>query len=486
MILKQEQDYNAIVEEHLLKPSNLSLSKLNDALLNFNKKEIDFGDMYFQRIISEGWVLEDNIVKSGSFCINQGVGVRGVRNGDVGFSYSDDLRLSTIIRLTEEALYLLKDTKIKKIPPKKLFHNVQRLYSTDSPLESLDSEKKIGLLKQVNAYARKKDSRIRKVSISLNSSYEVILLMDTTGICMMDVRPLVCMRVNIMMEDRQRYESFSSGGGRRSGYEYFINEDLWKSYVEEAYAGAKSNLYSKNAPSGTMPVILGSGWPAVLLHEAVGHGLEGDFNRKKTSHFTDKIGQKVASSKCTIIDEGCLPGRRGSLTFDDEGIATQKTILIEKGILKGYIHDRISAQAMNQNPTGNGRRESYAHLPLPRMTNTYMMPGEDKVDDMISSIDYGIYATHFNGGQVDITSGQFVFVTDRAYLIEKGKVTSSIKGASLIGHGPEVMQGISMVGPDFSLDKGVGLCGKNGQIVPVGVGQATLKIDSITVGGTKR
>ncbi|MBK2123684.1 metalloprotease TldD [Fangia hongkongensis] len=479
----QNQDYYSIIEAHLLTPFRLTLTNLNDVLAKFHHKEIDFGDIYLQKSISEGWVLEDDVVKHGSFSIEQGVGVRGVYKGETGFAYSDDLKLDTISKLIDNALYLLKDAKKAKGLCTGNTITAQRLYSASSPLDSLNSNDKVHLLKEVNAYAKAKDSRIEKVSASLSGSYEIILLMDTMGLCMMDVRPLVRMNVDILMEDGHKRESFSSGGGGRYDYQYFLENDLWKEYVDEAYFGAKTNLQAKPAPSGVMPVVLGSGWPAVLLHEAVGHGLEGDFNRKETSHFSNKIGQKVASSKCTVIDEGSIANRRGSLSFDDEGTPTQKTTLIEKGILKGYIHDRISAKAMNAHPTGNGRRESYAHPPLPRMTNTYMLPGEDRFEDMIASIDHGVYATHFNGGQVDITSGQFVFVMDQAYLIEKGKITHPVKGASLIGHGPEVMQQISMVGADFSLDKGVGVCGKDGQSVPVGVGQATLKVDAITIGG---
>lgn len=471
------------VNQHLLSPFNLSLEVLQSQIDLFREKQIDFCDLYLQKTMSEGWSLEDNVVKHGSFNIDQGIGARAVFNGDTGFAYADDFSLPSIQKLITTALYLLKNSKQKRAVKAFRSPNYKALYPNASPLESLSSKDKIDLLQQINCYANKLDQRIEKVSASLSGALEVILLLTTEGLCAMDVRPLVRINVSILMAGNNSREQFSAGGGGRYDYHYFLKDDYWKTYVDEAYQGACKNLTAKPAPSGSMPVVLGHGWPAVLLHEAVGHGLEGDFNRKEISHYSDKMGQKVASEKCTVIDEGCMQNRRGSLNFDDEGVPTQKTVLIKDGILTGYLHDRISAKAFNVAPTGNGRRESYAHTPLPRMTNTYMLPGKDCLDDMIASIDHGIYALHFNGGQVDITSGQFVFVSDQAYLIKNGKVLHPVKGASLIGHGPEVMQNISMVGQDFSLDPGIGVCGKEGQSVPVGVGQPTLKIDAITVGG---
>ncbi|WP_395947366.1 metalloprotease TldD [Caedibacter taeniospiralis] len=478
-----QDQYYRIISEHLLQPFNLSLEKLKAQLNTFTQKHIDFGDLYLQKIMAESWALEDNVVKHGSFGIEQGIGVRAVFDGETGFAYADDLQIETIDKLIKTSLYLLKNSNNPHKIEKLITPNMMRHYLPESPLTSMPTEDKIALLHQVNHYAKSLDSKIEQVSVALASNIEMILILNTDGLCVMDVRPLVRTNVSLIMCEDGKRESFSAGGGGRYDYHYFTEHDLWRGYVDEAYQGAKTNLIAKPAPSGKMPVVLGSGWPAVLLHEAVGHGLEGDFNRKQSSHFSGKIGQKVASEKCTVIDEGCIANRRGSLNFDDEGTPTQKTVLIEKGILKGYIHDRISAKAFGVAPTGNGRRQSYAHLPLPRMTNTYMLGGEDALEDMIRSIDHGIYATHFNGGQVDITSGQFVFVMDQAYLIKNGKIVHPVKGASLIGHGPEIMQKISMVASDFVLDKGVGVCGKEGQSVPVGVGQASLKIDEITVGG---
>ncbi|WP_119342664.1 metalloprotease TldD [Facilibium subflavum] len=472
-----------VIDTHLLQPFGLTLPALQSQLDLFQQKQIDFGDLYLQKSFTESWAIEDDVVKHGSFNIAQGVGARAVVNGQTGFAYADDLQLKTIQQLVSNALYLLKNSTKNTVSQKLYTPEFKKIYPTHSPILAMPAADKVALLKQMNAYAKALDKRIEKVSISLVGSFEIILLLATDGLCAIDLRPLVRMSVTIQMCEDEERQTFSAGGGGRYDYQYFIEDDYWKTFVDEAYSGVKDKLKAKPAPSGKMPVVLGSGWPAVLLHEAVGHGLEGDFNRKKTSHFSDKIGQQVASEKCTIIDEGCIANRRGSLNFDDEGTPTQRTVLIEKGVLKGYMHDRISAKAFDVLPTGNGRRESYAHLPMPRMTNTYMLPGCDRFEDMIASIDHGIYATHFNGGQVDITSGQFVFVMDQAYLIKNGKIQHPVKGASLIGHGPEVMQKISMVADDLALDKGVGTCGKDGQSVPVGVGQPSLKIDEIIVGG---
>ncbi|WP_116963514.1 metalloprotease TldD [Fastidiosibacter lacustris] len=480
-----QQDYYSIINEHLLQPFALNLESLKAQLEIFNQKTLDFGDLYLQKIIAESWMLEDEVVKHGSFGIEQGIGVRAVYQGETGFAYADDLALSTIEKLIKTSLYLLKNANPLTKTQKLFTPKIKRLYRSISPLNSISTEGKIAFLHEVNRYTKALDNKIEQVSISLASNIEMILILNTDGLCVMDVRPLVRMNINLILHNDGKRESYSAGGGGRYDYHFFLENELWKSYVHEAYEGAKTNLNAKPAPSGKMPVVLGAGWPAVLLHEAVGHGLEGDFNRKGSSHFCGKIGHKVASEKCTVIDEGCIENRRGSLNVDDEGTPTQKTILIENGILKSYIHDRISAKAFNVSLTGNGRRQSYAHLPLPRMTNTYMLPGEDKFEDMIASIDHGIYATHFNGGQVDITSGQFVFVMDQAYSIKNGKICYPIKGASLIGHGPQIMQKISMIGKDFTLDSGVGVCGKEGQSIPVGVGQASLKIDEITVGGSE-
>lgn len=474
-----------IINEHLLQPFNLTLEKLKFLISYLTQKKLDFGDFYLQKIISESWILDDSVVKHGSFGIEQGIGVRTVFNGRTGFAYSDDLSVKSIEQLIRSATFLLKNTsdtrKVKKLKRPAF----PRFYTTKFPSENITTDDKIALLHQINSYARLLDQRIKHVKISLTSKMEMVLILNTDGLCVMDVRPLVRLNINLIMIQGKNRQSFSAGGGARCEYTYFTKNALWKKYVEEAYQGILMNLDAKIVPSGKMPVVLGPGWPAVLLHEAVGHGLEGDFNRKKSSTFSEKIGTKVASEKCTIIDEGCIHNHCGTLNFDDEGTPTQRTVLIEDGILKSYMHDRISAKEFETLPTGNSRRQSYAHLPLPRMTNTYMLNGEDKLEDMIQSIEYGVYATHFNGGQVDITSGQFVFVMDQARLIENGQLKYPLKGASLIGQGAEIMKKISMVANDFSLDQGTGICGKEGQSIPVGVGQPSLKIDEITVGGSK-
>ena len=354
----------------------------------------------------------------------------------------------------------------------------------DDPLSSLDADQKITLLRELDAEARRQDPRVKQVVVSLAGSHEVVLVAASDGTLAADVRPLVRMNVSVIAQQGDRREQGSAGGGGRTEYNYFQQQGRGLEYAREAVRQALLNLEAVPAPAGPMPVVLGPGWPGVLLHEAVGHGLEGDFNRKGSSAFSGRMGEQVASPLCTIVDDGTLPDRRGSLNMDDEGTSTRQTVLIENGILKGYMQDKLNASLMGHAPTGNGRRESYAHLPMPRMTNTYMIAGEHDPEEIIASVDKGLYAVNFGGGQVDITSGKFVFSTSEAYLIEKGKVTRPVKGATLIGNGPEIMNRVSMVGKDLALDRGVGVCGKEGQSVPVGVGQPTLKIDSITVGGT--
>ncbi|MCO6544330.1 MAG: metalloprotease TldD [Gilliamella sp.] len=477
------------VSERLLNPNNLSQQDLSHLLDMLSSRKIDFGDLYFLSGYYENWLLEDGIIKNASFHRDQGVGVRAIVGEKTGFAYTDQLSLA---RLEQSILAANSITKIQtpiKVTPFKFVQTVS-IYSSINPINSFSKEQKIELLQQIDYLARSIDPRVIEVSASLTGSYEDILIAATDGTLKADIRPLVRLSVSVLVEKEGRRERGSSGGGGRFGYEYFLtinpktSESYADSYAREAVRQALVSLSAKAAPAGTMPVVLGAGWPGVLLHEAVGHGLEGDFNRKNSSVFSGKIGEQVTSEVCTIVDDGTIENRRGSLSIDDEGTPSQKTVLIENGILKGYMFDKLNAKLMNTYSTGNGRREGYAYLPMPRMTNTYMLAGNSSFDDIISSVDYGLYAPNFAGGQVDITSGKFVFSTSEAYLIEKGKIKTPVKGATLIGSGIETMQQISMVGNDLALDSGVGVCGKAGQSVPVGVGQPTLKVDNLTVGGT--
>ena len=443
----------------------------------------DYSDLFFQHSIAESWVLDEGIVKDGSYNIAHGVGARCVSGDQTGFSYSDDLNLKAI----KGAIDFAKGISIKKskMQPRILkTSNHPSKYAAISPLDSITSKQKVDLLRQIDSIARK-EPKVVQVNASLSGAYTEVLIASTDGVYQVDCRPMVRVNVSVIVEHNGRIEQGSTGGGGRYDYSYFAINSLVETYTKEAIRLALVALDSNEAPAGKMPVILGSGWPGVLLHEAIGHGLEGDFNRKGTSVFSGRIGEKVASEKCTIVDNGTIENRRGSLTIDDEGTPTQETTLIENGLLKGYMMDKMNGRLMNKPSTGNGRRESYAHIPMPRMTNTYMLNGEDKFKDMISSVDEGIYAKNFDGGQVDITSGKFVFSANEAYLIKNGKITTPIKGATLIGSGDEVLHQISMVGDDLKLDPGIGVCGKDGQSVPVGVGQPSLKIDTLTVGGTQ-
>ncbi|MEJ2140876.1 MAG: metalloprotease TldD [Gammaproteobacteria bacterium] len=467
----------------LLAPSGLGdqeLEKVLDSLMHHN---VDYADLYFQATRHESWVLEDGIVKEGSHNIEQGVGVRAVSGEKSGFAYSDEIVLPALTQAAQSARAIARsgqNHKVKAWQPV----DIHQLYLPSDPLDSMKAEDKINLLRMLDAEARKQDPRIKQVIVSLSGVQDIVMVAASDGTLNADVRPLVRMNVSVIAEDGSRREQGSTGGGGRVGYEYFLEEERGLNFAREAVRQALVNLEAVDAPAGSMPVVLGPGWPGVLLHEAIGHGLEGDFNRKGSSAFSGRIGQKVASPLCTVVDDGTMANRRGSLNMDDEGVASQQTVLIEKGILKGYMQDKLNARLMGVASTGNGRRESYAHLPMPRMTNTYMLPGVHDPQEIIASVDKGIYAVNFGGGQVDITSGKFVFSANEAYLIEKGKVTRPVKGATLIGNGPEVLNEVSMVGNDLQLDNGVGVCGKEGQSVPVGVGQPTLKIDSLTVGGT--
>ena len=464
-------------------PYEIQDQDAQNLLASLHSSTINFADLYFQRSYSESWVLEDGIVKSGTHHIGGGVGVRAISGEKTGFSYSDDLQLAAIKKAAAAAKTIVDAGQTKTVPQLTSQTLATPLYGDSNPLESVSVEQKVAMLKQVDAMVRSLDEHVAEVTVSLSGSWSVVLVASTDGTLAADVRPLVRFNVSVILEKNGRRERGGCGGGGRCGYEMFDDTTL-SLYAHEAVRMAQVNLEAIDAPAGTMPVVLGAGWPGVLLHEAVGHGLEGDFNRKGSSAFSGRVGEKVASTLCTVVDDGTLQDRRGSLSIDDEGVASQNTLLIENGILKGYMQDKFNAELMGQQSTGNGRRESYAHLPMPRMTNTYMLPGQDDPADIIRSVKRGIYAVNFGGGQVDITSGKFVFSANEAYLIENGKLTHPVKGATLIGNGPEAMQKISMVGNDLSLDRGVGVCGKEGQSVPVGVGQPTLKIDEITVGGT--
>lgn len=476
-----------LVEENLLDASNLTRATLEAALDTIYQHDNDFADLYFQSSQHETWVLEDGIIKEGSYNIERGVGVRAVSGEKTGFAYSDEISPNALLKAAKAARSISTSGGKHKVASLKRSHPSSR-YHNDNPLLGMQEQEKIALLRATDEYIRNQESALSQVVISISGVYEEILIAATDGTFCTDIRPLIRLNCSVLMEQDGRRERGSSGAGGRYAYDYFIADEnglpRYQQIADEAIHMARVNMLAVSAPAGQMPVVLGSGWPGVLLHEAVGHGLEGDFNRKGASTFSGRIGEQVAAKGCTVVDDGTLANRRGSLSVDDEGTPTQYNVLIEDGILKGYMQDKLNAGLMGVAPTGNGRRESYAHLPMPRMTNTYMLGGEFSPEEIISSIDKGIYAPNFGGGQVDITSGKFVFSTSEAYLIEKGKITTPIKGATLIGNGPEAMQKISMIGNDLALDKGVGVCGKDGQSVPVGVGQPTLKVDELTVGGT--
>ncbi len=469
--------------EQLLDDHHLNQEQITTLLSSLAVKGTDYADLYFQHSAIESWFLEESIVKSGTYHISHGVGARAVSSDQTGFAYSDDLNLKAIEKAIGFAKGISTQTGVRKIQAFQSIPQVAR-YNGLNPLSSFSSQEKVDFLNRIDMLARK-EPKVKQVSASISGGFSEVLIASTDGVFAKDYRPMVRVSVSIIVEHNGRTESASSGGGGRYDYRYFVDHALDEIYVNEAIRQALVALESKNAPAGNMPVILGSGWPGILLHEAIGHGLEGDFNRKKSSVFTNRIGEQVASDKCTIVDNSTLENRRGSLTIDDEGTPTQNTLLIENGILKGYLFDKMNAKLMDTLSTGNGRRESYAHIPMPRMTNTYMLNGEDSLDDMIASVDDGIYALNFDGGQVDITSGKFVFSANEAYLIKNGKMMHPVKGVTLIGSGDEVLKKISMVANDLKLDSGVGVCGKYGQSVPVGVGQPSLKIDQLTVGGTE-
>ncbi|HSX90837.1 MAG TPA: metalloprotease TldD [Pseudomonas sp.] len=471
------------VSEHLLGPGGLSIEQLPGVLGDLAGPGIDAADLYFQSQVSETWVLEDGIVKEGSFHLDQGVGVRAQSGEKTGFAYSNAITADALAQAAQAARSIARAGQNGQV---QAFSSpaVTALYERDNPLDVIGRAEKVELLKQVDQATRALDPRIKQVTVSLAGVWDRVMVAAVDGSLAADIRPLVRFNVSVIVEQNGRRERGGQGGGGRTDYRYFMREDRAMGYAREALRQALVNLEAIPAPAGSMPVVMGAGWSGVLLHEAVGHGLEGDFNRKGSSAYSGRMGEKVASSLCTIVDDGTLAERRGSLSIDDEGTPTQCTTLIENGVLKGYMQDKLNARLMGVACTGNGRRESYAHLPMPRMTNTYMLAGESDPEEIIRSVKKGIYCANLGGGQVDITSGKFVFSTSEAYLIEDGKITAPVKGATLIGNGPEAMSKVSMVGNDLALDSGVGTCGKDGQSVPVGVGQPTLKIDSITVGGT--
>ncbi len=473
-----------VSQKTLLDESGLAMLDLEQAFGSLLIGSVDAADLYLQRSCSESWVLEEGIVKDGQFSLNQGVGVRAISQDKQGFAYSDAIRLPAMLDACRAARSIVRSGNsgrqqvLVAAEPKPLYAGID-------PQDSLPTADKLALLTRVDAHARSLDSRVEQVTVSLSGSHDTMLVARSDGVLAGDVRPLVRFSVSVIVEAGGRRESASCGGGGRFSYQYFHEQNRALGYAEEAVRQALLKLDAVAAPAGSMPVVLGPGWPGVLLHEAVGHGLEGDFNRKGTSAFAERMGQQVASPLCTVVDDGTLPSRRGSLTVDDEGTPSQYTTLIDQGRLVGYMQDTLNARLMNMEATGNGRRQSYAHLPMPRMTNTYMLAGPHDPEEIIASVDKGLYAVNFGGGSVDITSGKFVFSASEAYLIEKGKVTRPVRGATLIGNGPEIMTRISMVGDDLELDQGVGTCGKEGQSVPVGVGQPTLKVDQLTVGGTQ-
>ena len=474
---------STLARERLLVPAGLDETQLQSAFDSLLSHDIDSADMYFQAVRFESWLLEDGIVKEGVHTIERGVGVRAVSGEKSGFAYSDDIDAPALTSAVGAARAIARSggEGSLKAWEKRDGH---ALYLPNDPISSLDEKDCIALLNAVDAHARQQDPRVQQVIVSLAAEFETMLIAASDGTFAGDVRPLIRMNVAVIVEQDGRREQASFGGGGRLDYAYFVEEERGLSYAREAVREALVNLDAGDAPAGSMTVVLGPGWPGVLLHEAIGHGLEGDFNRKGSSAFSGRIGERVATDQCTVVDDGTLPNRRGSLNIDDEGVPTQCTTLIEGGILKGYMQDKLNAHLTGSTSTGNGRRESYAHQPMPRMTNTYMLAGKYAAQEIIESVDNGLYAVNFGGGQVDITSGKFVFSANEAYLIENGKVTRPVKGATLIGNGPDVLTRVSMVGDDLALDSGVGVCGKEGQSIPVGVGQPTLRIDGLTVGGT--
>ncbi|HEU4654765.1 MAG TPA: metalloprotease TldD [Steroidobacteraceae bacterium] len=472
-----------IARRTILAPSGLDEDRVANVLGTVMGYSVDYADLYFQLSRDESWSLEDGIVKDGTHSIEQGVGVRALAGEKTGFAYSDEIVLPALTEASHAARAIARSGANTSVQAWRASTGHQ-LYMAADPLEGMSDAAKVKLLEKIDAEARRLDPRVTQVMASLSASHEVVLVMASDGTVGADVRPLVRKNVSVIVEQHGRREQGYCGSGGRYEFTKFLESDRWKELVAEAVRTAIINLDAGPAPAGTMTVVLGPGWPGILLHEAIGHGLEGDFNRKGTSAFSGRIGEKVASEQCTVVDDGTLGSRRGSLNIDDEGTPTQCTTLIENGVLRGYLQDKLNARLMGVKPTGNGRRESFAHMTLPRMTNTYMLAGQHDPQEILASVKKGLYCKNFGGGQVDITSGKFVFSASEAYLIEDGKLTSPVRGATLIGNGPDVLRRVSMVGNDLKLDEGVGTCGKEGQDVPVGVGQPTLRVDGLTVGGT--
>jgi len=472
----------ALAERRLLAPGGLATGDLDRVFSQLMGPSIDAADLYFQHSRSESWVLEEGIVKDGNHSIEQGVGVRAMSGEKTGFSYSDDIVLPQLLEASRAARAIAQGGAGQGRPL--ALATGRALYPAIDPVESLPNEEKIAVLREVDAYARSRDPRVKQVVVSMSATLDTVLIAASDGTLAADVRPLVRLNVQVIVEQDGRREQGHSGGGGRYGYRQLLENGRAHAFAAEAVRQALVNLEAVDAPAGGMTVVLGPGWPGILLHEAIGHGLEGDFNRKGSSAFAGRIGERVAAKGVTVVDDGTLDGRRGSLNIDDEGTPTECTMLIEDGILRGYMQDKLNARLMGVKSTGNGRRESFAQLPMPRMTNTYMRGGDRDPQEIIASVKRGLYAVNFGGGQVDITNGKFTFSASEAYLIEDGKVTRPVKGATLIGNGPEALTRVSMIGNDMKLDEGVGVCGKDGQSVPVGVGQPTLRIDNMTVGGT--
>jgi TldD protein len=474
----------ATAQRLLLDPFGLTESDLSQALSEIKAHHIDDADLYFQYTRSEGWSLEEGIVKTGSFSIDQGVGVRAVSGEKTAFAYSDDISKASLLDAARTVRTIAASRGAGRTKAgARTVAGARSLYRDLDPISTLDSNAKVELLERTEKLARSKDPRIVQVMAGLASEYDVVLVARADGTLAADVRPLVRLSVTVIAEQNGRREMGSGGGGGRFGLAYFDDGQI-ETYVQDAVTAALTNLESRPAPAGEMTVVLGPGWPGILLHEAIGHGLEGDFNRKGSSAFSGRVGERVAAKGVTVLDDGTIADRRGSLNVDDEGNVSQRTVLIEDGILRAYIQDSLNARLMGVAPTGNGRRESYAHVPMPRMTNTYMLGGDASPEEIVASIDKGLYATNFGGGQVDITSGKFVFSASEAFWVEKGKIQYPVKGATIVGNGPDALTRVTMIGNDMRLDSGVGTCGKEGQSVPVGVGQPTLRIDGLTVGGT--
>jgi len=466
----------------LLAPAGLDLDKVSRVLGSIHTHEIDFADFYFQHSCFESWSLEEGIVKAGMFNIDRGVGVRAVSGDKQAFAYSDDISLAALEEASGAVRAIGRQGQSASTPLSRTGES-RVLYPTHDPVLSLTDAAKVDVLTRLERIARSLDARVVQVMASLAGEHETVLIARSDGLLAADVRPLVRISISVIVEEHGRREQGYAGGGARLDYGYFTEEQL-ASFAKQAVDQSIVNLSARDAPAGNMTVVLGNGWPGILLHEAIGHGLEGDFNRKGTSAFSGRVGQRVAAPGVTVVDDGTLGERRGSLNLDDEGHPTQRTVLIEDGILRAYMQDRMNAGLMKADATGNGRRESFAHLPMPRMTNTIMLPGGYDANEIVASVKKGVYAKNFGGGQVDITSGKFVFSAAEAYMIEDGRITYPVKGATLIGNGPDALTRVTMVGNDLELDAGIGTCGKDGQSVPVGVGQPTLKIEGLTVGGT--